>query len=128
MDCNGDQGSMCNIINSLLHWSNASPLPDAEPGTDLATELSKFFENKIVKIHDQLSTGPCLAYIPDNDSRTLSKFDPFVPVTPDSLIKIIKKSPIKSCVLDHVPSHSMVLPILKKTHLDTQVLDDYWPE
>ena len=104
MDCNGDQGSMYNIINSLLHRSSASPLPDAEPGTDLATVFSRFLKTKIVKIHDQLSSGSCLAYIPDNESQTLSKFDLFVPVTPNLLIKFIKMSPIKSCALDHFPA------------------------
>ena len=38
-ECNGDQGSMFNIINTLLHWSSASPLLVAEPGTNLATEF-----------------------------------------------------------------------------------------
>ncbi len=53
-ECNGDQGSMFNIINTLFHRSSACPLPVAEPGTDLVPEFSQFFENKIVKIHNQL--------------------------------------------------------------------------
>ena len=47
MDCNGDQGLMFSIINSLLHRSSASPHLDAEPGTDLATEFSHFFKAKL---------------------------------------------------------------------------------
>ena len=159
MDCNGDQGSMFSIINSLLHRSSTSPLPTPESGTDLATEFSQFFENKIIKIHDQLSSGLCVDCISDSVSQPTCSFDAFTPVTPTSVTRIIKKSAIKSCPLNLIPAQlftksldslisfivkavnssltsgimpdqlkkAMVIPILKKTQLDIQVLNNYRP-
>ena len=104
--------SMFTMINSFLHRSSASSLPILEPGTDLATEFSQLFENEIIKIHDQLSRGLCADYIPDSVSRPTCRFVAFTPVTPTSLTKIIKKSDIKSCPLDPIPAHLILLYLL----------------
>ena len=104
MDCIGDQGSMFTTINSLLHHSSASPLPTSEPGTDLATEFSQFFENQMIKIHDQLSSRPCADFISDSVLWLTCSFVAFTPITPNSLTKIIKKSAIKLCPLDPIPA------------------------
>ena len=69
--------------------------------TDLANTFCKFFSDKILKIRStlQLST-PYSVTRPNSTKNTLSSF---TPVSEESLLKILKSSPSKSCGLDPIP-------------------------
>ena len=64
--------------------------------------LCKFFFDKILKIRSTLqSSTPSLVTRPNSTKNTLSSF---TPVSEESLLKILKSSPSKSCGLDPIPT------------------------
>ena len=56
MDCLNDYSMLFSIINKLLHRSTTSQLPSHDSAASLAQEFADFFDNKIVKINDQLDS------------------------------------------------------------------------
>ena len=101
--CLNDHGSIFSIINNLLHKTSASPLPDHDLPSSLAQDFANFFDSKIKKIYQHLNS------IEDTEQHTLPKPEhhslllSFTLITEDDILKIIKKSPIKSCPLDPIP-------------------------
>lgn len=144
-------------INSVLHKSPSSLLPDSTSSQELANSFSDFFTEKIQKIHNTFSDVDHPAS--DIPSHTPPKLDSFVPISPDLLAKTIKLSPTKSSCLDPWPtflvkdcidllcapitsivnsslSHgsfpavfkkAVVTPLLKKPKLDRNELINYRP-
>ena len=76
-------------------------LPDCTNKTDLANTFCKFFSDKILKIRSTLqSSTPSSVTRPNSTKNTLTSF---TPVSEESLLKILKSSPSKSCGLDPIP-------------------------
>ena len=85
----------------ILHRSSVTVLPDCTNKTDLANTFCKFFSDKILKIGSTLqSSTPSSVARPNSTKNTLSSF---TPVSEESLLKIQKSSPSKSCSLDPIP-------------------------
>lgn len=92
------------VIDKLLHRKRPTPLPEHQSATDLANRFSTFFHTKIADIHkylDELSitATPTLPARP----RT-SDLVQFSAVSEQDIMKLIRKSPAKSCSLDPIPT------------------------
>ena len=97
----GNPKALWNCFKKILHRSSAAVLPDCTNKTDLANTFCKFFFDKILKIRSTLqSSTPSLVTRPNSTKNTLSSF---TPVSEESLLKILKSSPSKSC-LDPIPT------------------------
>ena len=92
-----------NCFKKILHRSSVAVLPDCTNTTDLANTFCKFFSDKILKIRSTLqSSTPSSVTRPNSTINTLSFF---TPVSQESLLKILKSSPSKSCGLDQSQHH-----------------------
>ena len=55
--CLNNQGSFFTIVNTFLHCSASSPLLTYNVPAVLANDFAQFFENKILKIHNFLTSS-----------------------------------------------------------------------
>ena len=95
-----------------------APLPSHESEKSLADQFSSFFSNKIKKIGDNFAPSAT-----EYDVHTPSdprKITVFKQVSEEAVVKIIKTSPTKSCLLDPLPTFlikeciDILLPSLTK--------------
>ncbi len=115
-----DQSSIFQIINNLMHKTSASPLPEHDSPSSLAQDFADFFNSKIDKIYHHLESIEETGHpvIPDPEHQHLLRS--FTLTTEDDILKIIKKSPIKSCPLDPIPAavfkevYLPLIPVLNK--------------
>ena len=115
----GNSKALFKIINSSLNRKAISPLPPHENEKTLATDFSKFFEEKIDKIKLKLK---CTAAENKVETKTyigvpLKNFQPF---KNEDIRKIITKMATKHCKLDPLPTWMVkeclneFLPIITK--------------
>ena len=79
-------------------------LPSHESDKQLANDFGSFFQNKILKIVDELDGRQTVneAMQQETIHPTFSKFHPIS--EDDDVLNVIKESPSKSCRLDHAPT------------------------
>ena len=101
-----DDSSSCRqlfaVSSKLLGKSSTAPLPSDIPHSDLPDRFCDFFSDKIDRIHDDLDSCSC-------EPPTLAIFDgpqlsQFEQVTDKLIHELILKSPMKSCMLDPIPT------------------------
>ena len=105
------------LVNKILGKENSNPMPAARKPDQLCEDFATFFKDKIDKIRDRfIGIDP---YQPSQlDTPQLERF---MPITPSTLGKIIKRMPPKTCALDTIPTAKLqellegCLPVL--THL-----------
>ena len=97
-----DSKELWRELHKVLHRSHGTTLPTYESSKSLADRLPTFFSNKIMKICGSFSSSEsCNTVHPLFDPPELTVF---TQVTQDEIDKIISKSPIKSCLLDALPT------------------------
>ena len=103
----GERQSPFAIIHKLLHKTLAAPIPSHDYPTILAQDFCNFFDEKILKINQQLDLMGANNIVPDNTIELTSEslLESFSPITVADTIKLIKDYPIKSCTLDPIPAH-----------------------
>jgi hypothetical protein len=114
-----DNKDMFRILNSLLNASPTGPLPTAISDQVLAELFSWFFQEKINKIQRQLEADSSGVLLPQTAASTTplcTAFVEFKLVTPETVTKIIKTSPPKSCALDPIPTTLLQNEELPLTH------------
>ncbi len=102
----GERQSPFAIIHKLLHKTLAAPIPSHDYPTILAQDFCNFFDEKILKINQQLDLMGANNIVPDNTIELTSEslLESFSPITVADTIKLIKDYPIKSCTLDPIPA------------------------
>lgn len=97
-----DSRNLWNSLNKILHRSPPPALPQCDNNRELANKFSDFFLQKIETVRSTLpSSDSEFKDLTRSPNCTISKFST---VTQDDVLKIIKKSPIKSCMLDPWPT------------------------
>lgn len=96
------------VVDRLLHRKKPTPLPEHRSAQQLANRFCNFFHKKIVDIRTHLDdlVVPSMPDVPIKPRR--SDLTQFVPTTPEELLKIIRRSPAKSCGLDPMPTSLLV--------------------
>ena len=100
-DCNGDQGKLFRIVNTLLHKCKGKEgvLPTSISDRD---NFSKRFYEKIQNIRGLFDPSPDHSSVAfEANSHPLNVFEP---ASEDEIKAVIMKSPSKSCELDPVPT------------------------
>ena len=109
---------MYKTVNELMYTSNKT-IPDTDSPMDLANDFGQFFVGKVNKIREEVdsikgsdssNTTESLSYLRSTPVTCL--FSDFQSVTNEELLKIIRKCPNKSCVMDPMPTY------LVKEHVD----------
>lgn len=110
---NSDQKQLFSVIDEMVgeKKASASILPDHDNPQILAQKFAEFFRDKILILRDSLDRSVHEPRITDAVS-TAHSFEEFLPVTTESLTKVIKNMNSKSCGLDPMPTHLVksVLP------------------
>ena len=101
-----DQKVLFQIVDKLLHSSQETSLPTHDSLKHLCDTFGIFFQDKISKIRIELDRRAALAA--DSQScqavNSITSLASLKPVQPSDIIKIIGKSPNKTCGLDPVPT------------------------
>ena len=93
---------LCDVTSELLGKSSTASLTSDIPCSDLADRFCDFFSDKIDRINDDLDSHSCeLPTFAIFDGPQLSQFEP---VTDELICELILKSPMKSCMLDPIPT------------------------
>jgi hypothetical protein len=120
------------ITNNLCARTNTTQLPTIFPSSQLSSVFSDFFDNKIVRLRQELDALP-------TDPHPLGKpfsGDPlssFSPVSEEDIREILGKSAPKTCDLDPIPTTLLfdcldtVLPTLTKIVNDS-LLSGVFPD
>ena len=91
-------------VDKLLHRKKLTLLPEHTSTQHLANRFCNFFHKKIVDIRRHLD-DIAVHSLPDIPVKPRqSDLTQFSPVTPEELLKIIRRSPAKSCALDPMPT------------------------
>ena len=109
-----DYKEIFKLANQLLFRNIMPSLPPSNSDLQLATDFNKFFCDKINGIMVGLSTSTVKAntnYLEDG-YETEHRFNTFQTLNDEEVLRIINKSPTKSCELDALPTH------LLKQHKD----------
>ena len=146
------------IMNGLMRQSNCvAPLPSCQNLQELAERFSQFFEDKILKLRNELDSSSLGQSF--EEQTTTHCLEEFQPTTSEEIVKVLTESPNKSCELDKVPTwmlktflkelapaltsivneslsisdipkqfkHALVRPLIKKSTLDAEVLNNFRP-
>ena len=104
-ECEGNQGQLYAIVNSLLGREKVIALPEAESPKHLADTFSDYFVTKIAKIRSDLclmeASCPAITDLLPKPVNVLTKFRP---TSEEEITKIINKSNKTSCTLDPIPT------------------------
>ena len=120
-DAGTDSGQVFQIINRLLHRKPEKLYPAFDSSTRLANQFAHFFNDKIFKIKQRLQTpssGNTRFFSHLDNPKLTCCLDEFTYTTTEELSDILKKTKLKSCVLDPIPakvlsSHiDVILPIV----------------
>ena len=145
---------LLNVCDKLRGCRPDSPLPATFPRCELPVFFCEYFVRKVKMIRDELDSQKPLLNSPTDDLCTDSSFCAFQPVSTECVRKIIFKSPLKTCLLDPIPTslcvestasrcdsnyqpvladcqtvfkEAIVKPLLKKPSLDQNSLKNYRP-
>ena len=110
--CGNDQKSLFRVIDEILHTKDKQPLPQHDNLLELLNQFSKFFQEKISKIRqnldadsiDQELATSLASVLPLDDPTPPATFSSFEPLSVSEVSKIIMSSPTKSCALDPLPT------------------------
>lgn len=96
-----DPKKLWNSLNSVLHREKTSILPDDSSDLSLSSKFGTYFIDKIKKIRAVFPTSniPCSG--PQNAPELFSTFEE---VSSEEVLKILNRSPTKSCSLDPWPT------------------------
>ena len=108
IDAAGDQKSIWNIANELLHRNNGVNSDSVDPGekTNLCTSFKNFFIGKLCRIRSDISTRlsalrGALINIPLFNTSRLHQFQP---VSAHEVLRIIASKKCKTSPLDSIPT------------------------
>ena len=127
--CEGDQGKILEIVNSLLGRTKASSLPSAVNHMTLANSFNGFFISKIQTLRDNLTfledTVSELSFSSVSDilSISTSVLHEFCLTTSEEVTKIIKKAPKASCGPDPIPTKLLVDVLLAVVSFITRIVN-----
>ena len=98
-----DPKSLFRLIDSSPIKKKRSPLHEDIPEAVLAEEFSNFCRNKVNLIHQNLELlKPMNEHVPIDQKKYETMLSCFSVVTDDYVMKILQKSPKKSCIMDHL--------------------------
>jgi hypothetical protein len=116
------QKEVFKVTNKLLHKQNESILPSYTDDAELANRFVNYFTDKIVNIREGIEASNIgmvnILETSSDDTEILTKLSKFRPVTEAEVLKIIKKSPSKSCGQDPIPTwllkecQEVLLPVI----------------
>ena len=116
-DCGSDQKALFSVVDSLLHKQKSSPLPNHSSLPQLLEEIGSFFKTKIDNIRAKLDGLPEATAADQSTEATGGQcavsLCTFTPATESEVLKVIQRSPKKTCDLDP---------------MQTQALMDYVPD
>ena len=100
-----DAKSLFRLIDSSPIKKKRYPLHEAIPETVLVEEFSNICRNKVNLIHQNLELlKPMNEHVPIDQKKYETMLSCFSVVTEDNVMKILQKSPRKSCNIDHLPT------------------------
>jgi hypothetical protein len=108
--CGNDQKALFRIIDEILGRKKERSLPPNSSLKDVLDRFSTFFHSKISNIRRNLDTENDMitshhpTVLPVNDPTPTGILSTFTPLTTDDVLRIIMKSPTKSCELDPIPT------------------------
>ena len=111
-------------VDRLLHRKDERRYPTCESGDDLCSKFSNFFRDKISAIRAEmpiLSDDIIATFNYLDEADTKSQLEYFVPTNVDEVAEMVKKSIVKSCCLDPIPSELLkccfndLLPVIVRT-------------
>jgi hypothetical protein len=139
-DCGNDQRALFRVINELLHSKDKHPLPQHTDLTDLLTNFSDFFQQKIRLIRDKLDKQAALtnsstvltSVLSADTTASAYSFASFEKLGCEDEKQIVMASPTKSCALDPIPTWLLkdILDFLTPTItniVNSSLLDGYFP-
>lgn len=103
-----DQKELYKAANKLLSRQKVDTLPSHRSAEELANQFADFFEDKIIKIRENLEISRA-----SNSSQADEKQEPpkvtkllsnFEPASEEEVLKLIRQSASKSCPLDPIPT------------------------
>ena len=120
IEAGSDGKALQQVFNNILLKDKVSKLPMHDSDYELAETFVKFFDDKVRTIRSSL---PDHSVATDMSVQTCSippdSLCNFRPVDDDELIKVIKRSPTKSCSIDPMPtwlvksSIAAIVPFIK---------------
>lgn len=109
-ECRSDQRQLNKIVAKLTHGNKPLVLPTCSSSlSDLLTQFGQFFIGKIDKIRNKLDS--CIQSTPKPVivwPETTAYLRIFAPASEDEVLKIITRSPKKTCSLDPIPVSMMI--------------------
>ena len=93
-----------NLTGTLLGKTKSSPLPTSFPSSDLPSQFSDFFSNKIKAIRQNLDSATTTSPSFPDPPYLGTVWSDFKLISQNDVRKIIKQSTIKSCDLDPLPA------------------------
>ena len=129
-----DPKALFKMIDTLLNKKKQSPLPDYTSASELASKFNTYFIDKVIEIHQSLEE---INQIQNNhavseEGRYKTVLSYFSNVSAEDVLKIIKKSPKKSCSIDPIPTwllvqcQSFFIPIIT-TIINSSISLSYMP-
>ena len=100
-----DAKRLFQTVNAAMYKRNSNPMPDHTTPQVLANDFLDFFQSKIAKIRENFTEQNSNPMIFDARKSISSTLNELRPVTETDVIKVIRKSPNKSCELDPIPTY-----------------------
>ena len=100
-DNSRDPKKLWHTLRQVLNSGQESTLPPHQSEKSLANKFASFFHKKIKRIRDMFTASSATVISPMCTPPNLPSFNE---VSEDEVLKIIKNSPTKSCLLDPVPT------------------------
>ncbi len=98
-----DQKALFSVINTLTNKRLAPTYPSHESKSELTSRFSSYFNSKIATIRDSFPVDNSDTN-PGPLNTPLCDLVSFAPTSKNEIVKMIRKSPTKSCSLDPVPT------------------------
>ena len=104
--CKKDTKKLYQIVGKFLKSYSSNKLPQICPAHELPNAFATFFQNKIVMLHQDLSTNQSAVCAPEENDVVFdgTTFDQFNPVTTVDVNNILHSSNSTNCKLDPLPA------------------------